>query len=86
MNNIKVEELEKIKNELESKYDKIEKKLLKMNSKMSFEEISNLEKKQDLIDEQIDLIDRIVLYINDIPNLYKKISKKVVRYLFYFCK
>ena len=37
MNNIKVEELEKIKNELESKYDKIEKKLLKMNSKMSFE-------------------------------------------------
>ena len=73
MNNIKVEELEKIKNELESKYEKIEKKLLKMNSKMSFEEISNLEKKQDLIDEQIDLIDRIVLYINDIPNLYKKI-------------
>jgi flagellar basal body-associated protein FliL len=73
MNNIKVEELEKIKNELETKYDKIEKKLLKMNSKMSFEEISNLEKKQDLIDEQIDLIDRIVLYINDIPNLYKKI-------------
>ena len=35
MNNIKVEELEKIKNELEVKYEKIEKKLLKMNSKLT---------------------------------------------------
>ena len=47
MNNIKVEELEKIKNELEVKYEKIEKKLLKMNSKLTLEEINNLEVKID---------------------------------------
>jgi hypothetical protein len=73
MNNIKVEELEKIKNELESKYEKIEKKLLKMNSKLTLEEINNLEVKQDMIDEQIDIIDKIILYVTEAPNLYNKL-------------
>lgn len=73
MNNIKVEELEKIKNELEVKYEKIEKKLLKMNSKLTLEEINNLEIKQDMIDEQIDIIDKIILYVTEAPNLYNKL-------------
>lgn len=73
MNNIKVEELEKIKNELEIKYEKIEKKLLKMNSKMSLDEINSLEDKQDLIEQQIDIIDKIILYVTETPNLYKKL-------------
>lgn len=73
MNNIKVEELEKIKNELEVKYEKIEKKLLKMNSKLTLEEINNLEVKQDMIDEQIDIIDKIILYVTEGPNLYNKL-------------
>ena len=63
MNKIKVEELEKIKNELEVKYEKIEKKLLKMNSKLTLEEINNLETKQDMIDEQIDIIEKIILVV-----------------------
>ena len=73
MNNIKIEELEKIKNELEVKYEIIEKKLLKMNSKLTLEEISDLEVKQDLIDEQIDIIEKIVLYVTETPNLYNKL-------------
>ena len=44
-----------------------------MNSKLSLEEITKLEEKQDMIDEQIDIIDRIILYVNETPNLYKKL-------------
>ena len=73
MNDFRIDELEKIKNELEVNYEKIEKKLLKMNSKLSLEEITKLEEKQDMIDEQIDIIDRIILYVTEAPNLYKKL-------------
>ena len=71
--NISVKELNEKRTSLENEYEKIEKDITNSIKKEKKEITEELISKQDSIDEQIDLIDRIINNLNETPKLYEKL-------------
>ena len=71
--NISVKELNEKRTSLENEYEKIEKDITNSIKKGKKEITEELISKQDSIDEQIDLIDRIINNLNETPKLYEKL-------------
>lgn len=66
---VDIESLNKIRYELDLKYDELEKEISKLYSKNKVLEAEEKEKLQDLVDQQLDLIDTIINYLEKTPRL-----------------
>ena len=73
--NINKEELNLLRRELESKYNKLEREINVLYSKDDEEQAIKKEELQDLVDQQIDLIDLILGNLEMTPEMYKELMK-----------
>lgn len=73
--NINKEELNSLRSELESKYNKLEREINVLYSKDDEEQAIKKEELQDLVDQQIDLIDLILGNLEMTPEMYKELMK-----------
>lgn len=75
--NIDIKELEQKRDTLENKYTEIEDTICNwlMKNEDYSKEIKELEEEQQLIDQQIDLLDRIIDNLNSTPILYEEFNK-----------
>ena len=71
--NIDIKELEKTRTSLENRYDALEKHITSNYEKGNNQEALKLEKEQELIDEQLDLVDEIINNLENTPKLFTKI-------------
>lgn len=75
--NIDIKELEQKRDTLENKYTEIEDIICEwlMKDEDYSKKINELEEQQHLIDQQIDLLDRIIDNLNSTPILYEEFNK-----------
>ena len=70
--NIDIKELEKTRTSLENRYDALEKHITSNYEKGNNQDALKLEKEQELIDEQLDLVDEIINNLENTPKLFTK--------------
>jgi hypothetical protein len=71
--NISIKELTTMRANLEKEYEKLEKNINNLIVNGKSNETEELVKKQDALDERIDLIDRILFNLEETPKLYEKL-------------
>lgn len=78
--NINEEELNTLRKELESKYNKLEREINILYNQAEDEKAKEKEELQDLIDQQIDLIDLIFNNLETTPKMYNELMKMNDKY------
>lgn len=74
--NINKESLNELRIKLDREYDAQEEKINKLYTKKNNDEkIKSMLYKQELIDQQLDLIDNIISSLDKVPRMYEKLLK-----------
>lgn len=74
--NINKESLNKLRIKLDKEYDDLDEKINKLYTKKNNDEkIKSMLYKQELIDQQLDLIDNIISSLDKVPRMYEKLLK-----------
>ena len=71
--NIIIDGLNKLREKLDSDYEKIEKDINKLYLKNNTKEALSKEQLQDMIDEQLNLLDTIICNLEKTPIMYKEL-------------
>lgn len=67
-----IKEFEQARKNLEQDYNEIEKKIEELYKEGKNQKVLELEKKQDIIDEQLDVLDEIISNLRNTPKLYDR--------------